>query len=177
MNFIVLQGFAALFFLPFARLLRRATYGDLPRPATQSLALALILAAGGLQTASAQPMLLPTAQLKIGPYVAYAEIAATDSSRSYGLMNRPSLAADHGMLFVFDDTGMPCFWMKNTPLPLSIAFISEQGAIVNIADMQPHSLDSQCPAAPIRYALEMEQGWFKQRQISAGASVGGLPTP
>src|SRR5690606_29201319 len=93
----------------------------------------------------AQAMLLPTAQLKIGPHTVQAEIAATEASRSYGLMNRASLPANHGMLFVFDSVSMPCFWMKNTPLPLSIAFLDTNGRIVNIADMQPHSLDTHCP--------------------------------
>lgn len=120
-------------------------------------------------------MLLPTAQLKIGTHTIQAEVAATDASRSYGLMNRASLPANHGMLFVFDNVGMPCFWMKNTPLPLSIAFMDTSGRIVNIADMQPHSLDTHCPAGPITYALEMEQGWFKHHQVKAGSVVTNLP--
>ncbi|WP_371743183.1 DUF192 domain-containing protein [Pollutimonas harenae] len=123
----------------------------------------------------AQGMLLPTTQIKVGPQTVQAEVAATDASRSYGLMNRQSLPTDHGMLFVFDSVGMPCFWMKNTPLPLSIAFIDAQGMIVNIADMQPHSLDTHCPAAAIVFALEMEQGWFKRHQIKAGMAVKQLP--
>lgn len=127
------------------------------------------------QAVHAQGMLLPTTQIQIGPHSVQAEVAATDASRSYGLMNRQSLPADHGMLFVFDSVGMPCFWMKNTPLPLSIAFIDAQGVIVNIADMQPHSQDTHCPAAPIVFALEMEQGWFKRHQIKAGMAVRQLP--
>lgn len=136
--------------------------------------LALGLASG---PARAQAMLLPTAQLKVGPHAVQAEVAATEASRSYGLMNRNALPADHGMLFVFDAVGMPCFWMKNTPLPLSIAFIDAQGKIVNIADMQPHSLDTHCPQAPILYALEMQQGWFRQHLVKAGAAVANLPPP
>ncbi len=120
-------------------------------------------------------MLLPTAQLQIGPHTVQAEVAATEASRSYGLMNRASLPPDHGMLFVFESVGMPCFWMKNTPLPLSIAFLDTSGRIVNIADMQPYSLDNHCPTGPIAYALEMEQGWFRQRQIKAGSVVTNLP--
>ncbi len=120
-------------------------------------------------------MLLPTAQIQVGPHTVQAEVAATDASRSYGLMNRASLPADHGMLFVFDALGTPCFWMKNTPLPLSIAFIDPRGVIVNIADMQPHSLDTHCPAAPIAFALEMEQGWFRRHQVKAGTLVSKLP--
>lgn len=134
----------------------------------------MLIAVGSLP-ASAQSLLLPTAQLTIGPHAVDAEVAATESSRSYGLMNRSSLPPDHGMLFVFDEVGMPCFWMKNTPLPLSIAFIDSQGVIVNIADMQPHSLDGHCPTGPIVYALEMQQGWFQQHQVQAGANVDNLP--
>lgn len=79
------------------------------------------------------------------------------------------------MLFVFDTVDQPCFWMKNTPLPLSIAFIDPDGTIVNIADMAPRSLDAHCPVKPIRYALEMEQGWFKNQGVEAGAKVTSLP--
>lgn len=122
-------------------------------------------------------MLLPTAQLLVDTHTVSAEIARTEESRSLGLMHRASLPANHGMLFVFDEVGMPCFWMKNTPLPLSIAFIDEQGIIVNIADMQPQSLDSHCPAGPVIYALEMQQGWFRQNQIKPGAKIEHLPKP
>lgn len=125
----------------------------------------------------AQGMLLPTAQLMVGTHAVNAEVAATDDSRSFGLMQRQSLPPDHGMLFVFDEVGMPCFWMKNTLLPLSIAFIDAKGVIVNIADMQPHSLDSHCPVGPVIYALEMQQGWFKDHQVKAGAVVANLPGP
>ncbi|WP_233582666.1 DUF192 domain-containing protein [Candidimonas sp. SYP-B2681] len=124
---------------------------------------------------NAQGMLLPTTQLTIGSHTANVEIAATDSSRSYGLMQRQSLPRDHGMLFVFDNAGMPCFWMKNTPLALSIAFIDAKGRIVNIADMRPHSLEEHCPTAPAVYALEMERGWFDRHKIKAGATVSNLP--
>jgi len=128
-------------------------------------------------TLRAQSMLLPMADLKVGPHAVRAEIAATQESRSYGLMNRASLRPDHGMLFVFDEIGQPCFWMKNTPLPLSIAFIDAAGTIVNIADMQPNSLASHCPAAPILYALEMQQGWFRHHQVKAGTRLQNLPLP
>ncbi len=137
----------------------------------------LALAAALPSMAWAQAMLLPTAQLSIGAHKIQAEVAATDASRSYGLMNRASLPENHGMLFVFDDPTTTCFWMKNTPLPLSIAFIDSGGAIVNIADMQPHSLESHCPEAPMSYALEMRQGWFRQHSIAAGAVINNLPQP
>jgi uncharacterized membrane protein (UPF0127 family) len=123
----------------------------------------------------AQSMLLPMTDLKVGPHTVRAEIAATEESRSYGLMNRASLPSNQGMLFVFDETGQPCFWMKNTRLALSIAFIDPAGTIVNIADMQPNSLATHCPARPILYALEMQQGWFRHHQVIAGTRIQNLP--
>lgn len=92
-------------------------------------------------------------------------------------MYRTFLPPDTGMLFVFDRPGLPCFWMKNTPLPLSIAFIDQRGRIVNIADMQPHDQTSHCPTAPVLYALEMQQGWFRQKGIKPGTQVAPLPLP
>lgn len=123
----------------------------------------------------AQALQLPETQLRIRSHTIKAEIAQTEASRNYGLMNRASLAKDHGMLFVFDTVGRPCFWMKNTPLPLSIAFIDVQGVIVNMADMMPHSTNNHCPKRPVRYALEMSQGWFQEQGIEAGDHVKGLP--
>lgn len=113
-------------------------------------------------------------QLEINHHTIHAEIADNDQSRAQGLMFREQLAADSGMLFVFEQPGMPCFWMKNTPLNLSIAFITDKGVITNIEHMSAQSLDSHCPTAPIRYALEMEQGWFKGK-AKAGDRVHGLP--
>ncbi|MFA5520148.1 MAG: DUF192 domain-containing protein [Castellaniella sp.] len=123
----------------------------------------------------AQAQRLATAELSIGGHALLAELADTEALRSYGLMNRRYLPPDHGMLFVFQTPGRPCFWMKNTPLPLSIAFISPSGHIVNIEDMSPNTLDAHCAAGRIRYALEMNQGWFAQHGIRAGARVDGLP--
>ncbi|NYT66021.1 DUF192 domain-containing protein [Alcaligenaceae bacterium] len=123
----------------------------------------------------AQAMLLPVTELKISQYAVQAEVAATDASRSFGLMHRQSLLPNHGMLFVFDSPAGHCFWMKNTPLPLSIAFIAPDGRILNIADMQPYSEQSHCPTAAALYALEMQQGWFRDRKIQAGEQITGLP--
>jgi len=138
---------------------------------------ALLLIILSQRPARAQQMLLPTTELAIGAHRIHAEIAATDESRSYGLMNRTHLPPDQGMLFVFEQPGIQCFWMKNTPLPLSIAFIDERGLILNIADMRPQTTESHCPAGPALYALEMERGWFAQRRISAGQTLSGLPRP
>jgi hypothetical protein len=131
----------------------------------------LLLAAGA---AAAQQQPLPTVQLGAGMHLIRAEVADRGASRALGLMHRASLAPNAGMLFVFEDSAVHCMWMKNTPLPLSVAFIDERGAIINIADMQPQSEDSHCAARPARYALEMAQGWFAERGIRAGARLRGL---
>ena len=103
-----------------------------------------------------------------------AELADTFPTRMQGLMHRKALAQNAGMLFVFDDTNIHCMWMKNTLIPLSVAFIDEAGAIVNIADMQPHDEQSRCASRPVRFALEMERGWFAKRGIKPGTRLGGL---
>jgi hypothetical protein len=119
---------------------------------------------------------LPVTQLSAGMHLIRAEVAADFGSRSQGLMHRKSLAPNAGMLFVFDEAAPHCMWMKNTYIPLSVAFIDAQGVIINIADMTPHSEQSHCAARPAVYALEMTQGWFAQRGIKAGAKLGGLST-
>ena len=127
--------------------------------------------------AGAQQPELPAIDLTVGMHRIRAEVAADMGSRMQGLMFRKSMAAGAGMVFVFDEVSTHCMWMKNTYLPLSVAFIDESGAIVNIADMKPQTEDSHCAAKPARYALEMNQGWFAQRGIKAGAKIGGLPRP
>lgn len=122
-----------------------------------------------------QRMLLPTTALKLQQHEILVEVAATEASRNQGLMYRTSLGHNQGMLFVFEESSLSCFWMKNTLIPLSIAFIDEQGKIINIMDMQPHSLDNHCPKASMRYALEMPQGWFHKLGIGSGDAVTGLP--
>ena len=127
--------------------------------------------------ALAQQPPLPAVELGAGMHVIRAEVADNNSSRARGLMRRTSLPPNGGMLFVFDEDAIHCMWMKNTLIPLSVAFIDERGAIINIADMQPHSEQSHCAARPARYALEMTQGWFAQRGIRAGARLRGLEKP
>lgn len=118
--------------------------------------------------AKAQQAELPTLKLQAGMHLITAELADQPLQRQTGLMQRKTMAQNHGMLFVFDNAEVQCFWMKNTLLPLSIAFIADDGAVVNIADMQPLSENNHCSAKPIRYALEMNQGWFAKRGIKAG---------
>jgi uncharacterized membrane protein (UPF0127 family) len=117
---------------------------------------------------------LPIKKLSAGMHVIQAEIAATPESRTTGLMFRKALAPNHGMLFVFDQANVQCFWMRNTFIPLSIAFLQDDGTIVNIADMTPQSDQSHCSSKPVRLALEMDQGWFASRGMTAGKKILGL---
>jgi uncharacterized membrane protein (UPF0127 family) len=132
-----------------------------------ALLLALVAAA-----ALAQP--LPVAELRAGMHLIRAEVAADFATRGRGLMHRKGLAPNAGMLFVFDGPSQQCMWMKNTYIPLSVAFLDEEGTIINIADMQPHSEQTHCSARPALYALEMTRGWFAERGIKPGAKLGGL---
>lgn len=119
---------------------------------------------------------LPVQRISAGMHLIQAEVAATPAERSLGLMNRDSLAPNGGMLFVFEESGMHCFWMRNTRIPLSIAFIDDDGRILNIADMEPFDEDSNhCPVGPVRFALEMSQGWFARRGIGEGALLRADP--
>ena len=122
----------------------------------------------------AQQPLLPTTKLNAGIHVIQAEVASTMGTRAQGLMQRKSMPQGAGMLFLFDEDAVHCMWMKNTLIPLSVAFIDERGRIVNIADMQPLDETTHCASRPARYALEMNQGWFKQRGIVAGTPIQGL---
>ncbi len=127
-----------------------------------------------LAAAPAAAQQLPVLQLTAGMHLVRAEVAADNPSRSQGLMHRKSLAPNAGMLFVFDAPALHCMWMRNTYIPLSVAFLDAQGAIINIADMQPHSEQSHCARRPALYALEMTQGWFAQRGIKPGMKLGGI---
>jgi len=129
-----------------------------------------------LSMASAWPQqpMLPTTKLSAGIHVIQAEVASTMGTRSQGMMLRKSMAQGAGMLFLFDESAGHCMWMKNTLIPLSVAFIDERGEIANIADMQPLDESTHCAARPVRYALEMNQGWFKKRGITPGTMIQGL---
>jgi uncharacterized membrane protein (UPF0127 family) len=117
---------------------------------------------------------LPVVQLATGMHLIRAEVADSMGTRMEGLMHRKSMPQGSGMVFVFEEAATHCMWMKNTLIPLSVAFIDEAGTIINIADMQPHSEQSHCATRPARYALEMNKGWFAQRGIKAGAKLRGL---
>ena len=118
---------------------------------------------------------LPLAELGAGMYRIEAEVAHTFETRQVGLMNRAAMPLHRGMVFVFPEARAHCMWMKNTPLPLSIAFIADDGTIVDLLDMRPQSLDNHCSSKPVRYALEMNQGWFARRAIKPGFRLVGAP--
>jgi uncharacterized membrane protein (UPF0127 family) len=132
------------------------------------------LAASLLSAAVWAQAALPVIELTAGFHRIEAEVAATDRNRQTGLMNRQAMPQQRGMLFVFTEENTHCMWMRNTLLPLSVAFIDAEGGIINIEDMQPHSEDNHCARRPARYALEMNRGWFAQRGIAAGAKLRGL---
>lgn len=135
----------------------------------QSLIAAVLLAIPAVAAAE-----LPRAELTAGFHRVEAEVAATPADRAQGLMNRQSLAPNQGMIFVFPVSATHCFWMRNTLLPLSIAFLDEKGAIINIDEMAPQTENNHCPARPARFALEMNAGWFKAKGLKAGAVIGGI---
>jgi uncharacterized membrane protein (UPF0127 family) len=121
------------------------------------------------------PQSLPAIKLSAGMHVIQAELAQTPSERSTGLMFRKTMGTNDGMLFAFEEPGQQCFWMKNTLLPLSVAFVADDGNIVNIEDMKPLTLDSHCSTKPVRFVLEMNDGWFVKRGIKPGTKLKGSP--
>ena len=122
-----------------------------------------------------QPQRLQAITLNAGMHNIRAEVALTPEQRQKGLMYRRDLGSHEGMLFVFEESMPQCFWMKNTPTPLTIAFLADDGSIVNLADMKPFDESSHCSTKPVRYVLEMNQGWFAKRGIKAGFKLGGAP--
>jgi uncharacterized membrane protein (UPF0127 family) len=128
------------------------------------------------QQPTAEPQLtLPRTQIKAGMYLIDAQVASTPEQRSMGLMYRRDMPAQEGMLFVFEQATQQCFWMKNTLIPLTAAFVLDDGTIANLADMKPQSTDPHCSVKPVRYVLEMNQGWFAKRGIKAGSKLSGGP--
>jgi uncharacterized membrane protein (UPF0127 family) len=128
------------------------------------------LLAGAVATAQADHL-----PLVVGGRTLQAEVAATPAQRQRGLMGRSHLAADSGMLFVFETPGRHCFWMRDTPLPLAVAFIGDDGRVTGVADMRPRSDTRHCAAVPVRFALEIAQGSFLRAALTPGATVSGLP--
>jgi uncharacterized protein len=138
----------------------------------RTLAFALALAAAAALAQEPQ-MNLPRVQLSAGMHQIQAQVAATPDQRMTGLMHRKEMPQHEGMLFVFEQPAQQCFWMKNTLLPLSVAFVGDDGTIVNIEEMKAQTLDSHCSAKPVRYVLEMNAGWFAKKGVKEGQKLRG----
>lgn len=117
----------------------------------------------------------PVIQLTAGMNVIQAEVAANEAEREQGLMFRQGMGTNEGMVFLFGAPASVCMWMKNTLIPLSVAFIDKDGRITNIENMKPQTLESHCSKGQVFYALEMNEGWFKQKNIKSGSMIEGLP--
>jgi len=139
---------------------------------------ALHLAPTGLPAAQAQTgpqPRLPTIDLQAGMHIIKTELAVTPEQQATGMMFRKDMGTNDGMLFISPEASQRCFWMRNTLVPLTIAFLADDGTIVNLADMEPLSERSHCSAKPVRYALEMNRGWFSKRGIKPGTRITGKP--
>jgi uncharacterized protein len=138
------------------------------------LCLALITALAGAALAQDAPQTkLPRIKLGIKMRQIEAQVASTPQEREIGLMLRRDMPKNEGMIFIFEDQAKRCFWMKNTLIPLTAAFVDDDGMIVNLEDMQPQTLDSHCSSKPVRYVLEMNKGWFADNGIKAGTKLQG----
>jgi uncharacterized membrane protein (UPF0127 family) len=118
-------------------------------------------------------MNLPRVHLTAGEHQIEVYVARSDEERALGLMFRRDMPENEGMLFMCDDAEVQKFWMKDTPLPLSIAFLKEDGTILKIADLEPHDLEGESSEHPVRFILEVNQGWFDERGIQPGAQLVG----
>lgn len=118
---------------------------------------------------------LPRVTLSAGIHQVEVQVAETPEQRATGLMFRADMPQSEGMLFVFEQASVQCFWMKNTLLPLTAAFVADDGGIVNLADMKPQTTDSHCSSKPVRFVLEMNKGWFAKKGIKAGSKLRGAP--
>ncbi|MDE2253432.1 MAG: DUF192 domain-containing protein [Betaproteobacteria bacterium] len=145
------------------------------RPAAVWRIVLTVMLTAAAPVSHAQLAVLPQTTLQAGMQLIQAEVASTSEERETGLMFRRELSGNHGMLFVFEDDRPVCMWMKNTLIPLTVAFIDDHGAITNMADMQPQTLDSHCAVQNVRFALEMPLGWFAKRGIKPGFTLRGAP--
>lgn len=144
-------------------------------PAVLLLAFQLCLALPAAQAQTGPQPRLPTIELQAGMHIIKTELAITPEQQATGMMFRREMGTNEGMLFVNDEPAQRCFWMRNTLVPLSIAFLADDGTVVNVADMEPQSERSHCSAKPVRFALEMNRGWFAKRGIKAGSQLKGRP--
>jgi len=132
------------------------------------------LLAGALLFAASAGQAQALLELSAGIYRIQAEVVDTSAKRAEGLMFRKNLSANHGMLFVFDQAAQHCMWMRNTLIPLAVAFIDGQGRIINVEEMLPQTEDNHCAEKPAKFALEMSAGWFKNRGFGTGTPLAGI---
>src|SRR5438105_2153421 len=144
-------------------------------PILRTLACLALAAALAPALAQEAQMDLPRVKLSAGMHLIDAQVAVTPQQREIGLMFRKEMPQHEGMLFVFERPSIQCFWMMNTLLPLTAAFVADDGTIVTLADMKPQTTDSHCSDKPVRYVLEMNQGWFAKKGIKAGFKLAGEP--
>ena len=138
--------------------------------------LSWLLMLGNVAQAQNLPQMdLPRIKISAGMHLIDTQIASTEQQRATGLMFRKDMPHTEGMLFVFEQASLQCFWMKNTLLPLSAAFVADDGTIINLVEMKPQTTDSHCSTQPVRFVLEMNQGWFQKKGIKAGFKLGGAP--
>jgi uncharacterized membrane protein (UPF0127 family) len=158
-----MQSTKLTFLLPFLSFLRRMA------------AAGACLFAVAAQAQDAPQLDLPRVKIGAGMFLIETQVALTSEQRQIGLMFRQEMPQGEGMLFVFEQPSTQCFWMKNTLIPLTAAFVEDDGTIANLADMKPQTLDSHCSAKPVRYVLEMNVGWFAKKGIKAGSKLTGRP--
>lgn len=125
-------------------------------------------------SAEVEPPQLPKINLSVGTRAVIVEVASIPSDRAQGLMFRKKMADNEGMLFVYPQPHITGMWMKNTLIPLSVAFIDDKGAIINIEEMKPGTLDAHMAKTPAKYSLEMSSGWFKKHKMRPGTKIKGL---
>jgi len=139
------------------------------------IALFILALAGSVQAQDAPQLDLPRIRLSAGIHLIDAQLAITPEQRTKGLMFRREMPQIEGMLFVFEQASSQCFWMMNTLLPLTAAFVADDGTITNLADMKPQTTNTHCSVKPVRFVLEMNQGWFAKHGIKAGFKLAGKP--
>ena len=150
----------------YSRLVALALIGLLLLPVLSS-------PAGGAEEPARPQLTLQRVKLSAGMHQIDAQVAATPDERQIGLMFRKEMPQHEGMIFVFEQAAQQCFWMKNTLLPLTAAFVADDGTIVNLADMKPQTMQSHCSDKPVRYVLEMNRGWFTKKGLKAGSKLKG----
>ena len=160
---------------PFPTIRRR--YSRFRATVAVAAAVASIVALPHRAFAQSSPTEFRVIPLTAGIHVIRAEVAMEPSERERGLMYRQQLGDNQGMVFLFDRPAVQCMWMRNTLIPLSVAFVDNDGRIINVEDMAAQTDTNHCAARPARYALEMNLGWFKKHGVAVGTEIGGLPKP